>query len=143
MRIGELADRTGVSVRALRYYEEQHLLASTRSVSGQRQYPDGAVDRVRLIRELYAAGLSSKTIVGILPCVVTGEVTPELLDRLTTELHRIDARIGDLTLTRDRLNAIIATSTNAMNAGNPRDEEERSGQDNHGGDRLAGRLHSQ
>jgi len=45
MRIGELAARAGVSVRALRYYEEQNLLASVRSPSGQRQYPDSAVDR--------------------------------------------------------------------------------------------------
>ena len=39
MRIGELAARSGVSVRALRYYEEQDLLISTRSASGQRHYP--------------------------------------------------------------------------------------------------------
>lgn len=37
MRIGELASRVGVSVRALRYHEEQDLLASARSPSGQRQ----------------------------------------------------------------------------------------------------------
>lgn len=56
MRIGELAARAGVSVRALRYYEEQNLLASVRSPSGQRQYPYSAVDRVELIQQLYAAG---------------------------------------------------------------------------------------
>jgi DNA-binding transcriptional MerR regulator len=119
MRIGELATRAGVSVRALRYYEEQALLTSVRSPSGQRQYPDGAVDRVQLIQQLYAAGLSSKTILGILPCVVTGEVTPELLDRLTAERDRITGRIGDLTATRDRLESIISTSTASVTAGNP------------------------
>lgn len=58
MRIGELAVRVGVSVRALRYYEEQHLLVSERSPSGQRQYQDDAVDRVQLIQRHYgqAAG---------------------------------------------------------------------------------------
>jgi DNA-binding transcriptional MerR regulator len=59
MRIGELAARTGVSVRALRYYEEQELLAPERSTTGQRHYPDDAVDRVELIQQLYAAGLST------------------------------------------------------------------------------------
>ncbi|MGW0212157.1 MerR family transcriptional regulator [Streptomyces sp. NPDC003233] len=74
MRIGELAARTGVSVRALRYYEEQHLLSSERSPSGQRHYSHDAVDRVLLIQQLYAAGLPSKSIVELLPCVVTAEV---------------------------------------------------------------------
>jgi DNA-binding transcriptional MerR regulator len=119
LRIGELATKTGVSVRALRYYEQQDLLTSERSPSGQRLYPDGAVGRVELIQELYAAGLSSRTIVGILPCVVTGEVTSELLDRLAGERDRMTERIGDLTATRDRLAAIITTSGKSLAAGKP------------------------
>ncbi|SMD27407.1 MerR family transcriptional regulator [Kibdelosporangium aridum] len=119
MRIGELAARTGVSVRALRYYEEQKLLGSVRSPSGQRLYSNSAVGRVELIQQLYAAGLSSRTILGILPCVVTGEVTPELLNRLTTERDRINSRIDDLTATRDRLDTIIVTSTKSVTAGKP------------------------
>ena len=119
MRIGELAAKTGVSVRALRYYEEQELLVSQRSPSGQRHYPDAAVGRVELIRQLYAAGLSSRTILGILPCVVTGEVTPELLARLTAERDRIDERVRDLSATRARLDAIIATSSGSLAAGKP------------------------
>jgi DNA-binding transcriptional MerR regulator len=111
MRIGELATRTGVSVRALRYYEEQNLLASERSPSGQRQYPDSAVDRVQLIQQLYAAGLSSRSIADLLPCVVNGEATPELLDRLSAEWDRIDSRIGDLVGARDRLGTVIAAAT--------------------------------
>jgi DNA-binding transcriptional MerR regulator len=117
VRIGDLATKTGVSVRALRYYEEQGLLGSQRSPSGQRQYPDAAVDRVELIQQLYAAGLSSRTILGILPCVVTGEVTPELLERLTAERDRIDERVRDLAAARARLDAIIATSSGSMSAG--------------------------
>jgi nicotinamidase-related amidase len=50
MRIGELATRIGASTRALRYYEKQNLLSSERSPSGQRHYPDSAVDRVWLVR---------------------------------------------------------------------------------------------
>lgn len=34
MRIGEVAERAGVSVRALRYYEEQRLLGATRTGGG-------------------------------------------------------------------------------------------------------------
>ncbi len=112
MRIGELARRTGVSVRSLRYYEEQHLLPAVR-----RQYPESAVGRVELIQQLYAAGLSSKTILGIMPSMVMGEVTPMLLDRLTDERDRIDQQIAGLTSTRDRLDAIISASHDLMSRG--------------------------
>jgi MerR family transcriptional regulator, redox-sensitive transcriptional activator SoxR len=117
MRIGELAAKTGVSVRALRYYEEQHLLASSRSGSGQRHYADSAVERVDLIQQLYAAGLPSKTITELLPCVETGEVTPELLARLSAEHERIEKKIDSLVGTRDRLGKIIATATRAQEVG--------------------------
>jgi DNA-binding transcriptional MerR regulator len=110
MRIGELATKAGVSVRALRYYEEQQLLASSRTSSGQRVYPDSAIERVRFIQRLYAAGLSSKAMLEILPCVHTGDVTPELLGRLTTERDRIDRQIIELITTRDRLDGLIGSA---------------------------------
>ncbi|MFG2073331.1 DNA-binding transcriptional regulator, MerR family [Nonomuraea maritima] len=110
MRIGELAARSGVSVRALRYYEEQGLLEAYRSASGQRRYPEAAADRVGLIQTLYAAGLSSRTIAELLPCVDAKESTPESRARLAAERDRIDAQIAALTRTRDRLDAVIASS---------------------------------
>jgi DNA-binding transcriptional MerR regulator len=111
MRIGELAASAGVSVRALRYYEEQSLLVSERSPSGQRHYPGSAVGHVRLIQQLYAAGLPSRSIRELLPCVVDGAATPELLDRLSAERDRIDRHIGDLVSTRDRLDTVIGGAT--------------------------------
>ncbi|WP_182899655.1 MerR family transcriptional regulator [Microbispora sp. H10830] len=117
MRVGELAARTGVSVRALRYYEEQNLLSAERSPSGQRHYPESAVDRVRLIQELYAAGLSSKTIVELLPCVIDGRATPTLLKRLAAEREHVDRRITDLLRTRDRLDSVITAATGNMVTG--------------------------
>ena len=38
MRIGELAQRTGVTTRALRFYEDQGLLTARRSANGYRVY---------------------------------------------------------------------------------------------------------
>lgn len=110
MRIGEVAARAGVSVRALRYYEEQQLLDAQRRPSGQRQYSDGAVERVQLIQQLYAAGLASKTIVELLPCVHTGIATPAVLARLSAERDRLDEKVSDLAKTRDRLDAVIAAA---------------------------------
>ena len=79
MRIGELARRTGVSERSLRYYEQQGLLAAGRTAGGQREYPEEAADRVIRIQELFAAGLHSKKIGRLLPCIPTrgrGRTTP-------------------------------------------------------------------
>ncbi|GAA1914175.1 MerR family transcriptional regulator [Streptantibioticus ferralitis] len=117
MRIGELAAKAGVSVRALRYYEEQQLLVSERSPGGQRHYAENAADRVQLIQQLYAAGLTSKSILEILPCVVTGEVKPALLDRLKAERNRIDAQVSTLIDARDRLDGIIETTTTVWSTG--------------------------
>jgi DNA-binding transcriptional MerR regulator len=94
-------------VRALRYYEEQGLLAPARSRSGQRLYGDAAVNRVRLIQQLYGAGLSSRTIAELLPCVDAKVSTPESRERLVAERDRIDAQIAELIVTRDRLDDII------------------------------------
>lgn len=110
MRIGELSAKTGVSVRALRYYEEQHLLVAERSSSGQRHYPAPAVDRVGLIQTLYAAGLSSRTILDLLPCVDAQVNTPHSRALLRAERERIDAQVERLLQARHRLDAVIAAS---------------------------------
>lgn len=117
MRVGELAARTGVSVRALRYYEEQNLLPAERSPAGQRHYPGSAVDRVQLIQQLYAAGLSSKAIVELMPCVIDGQATPALLARLAAEREHVDQRVTDVTKARDRLDSVIAAATSNMLTG--------------------------
>ena len=114
MRIGDVATRAAVSVRALRYYEEQGLLASTRSASGQRHYTERAVERVKLIQSLYAAGLSSRTIADLLPCVDAQVSTPESRQLLRAERDRIDQQIAELMRTRDKLDAII-TQTSGPN----------------------------
>ncbi len=107
MRIGAVAEQAGVSVRALRYYEEQHLLESERSHSGQRHYPEGAVERVKFIQLLYAAGLSSKSIRQLLPCVYTGIATPSMLEHLAQERERMERQITEMTAARDRMDAVI------------------------------------
>ena len=115
MRIGELAVKSGVSVRSLRYYEEQGLLHSRRSPSGQRLYSEAAVERVVLIQHLYAAGLSSRTALELLPCIEAPveRYTPLLLGRLTKERDRIDAQIAELKGTRDKLEVVITTAATA------------------------------
>jgi DNA-binding transcriptional MerR regulator len=111
MRIGELARRSGVSTRALRYYEEQGLLSSLRTPSGQRTYPEQAVERVRLIQSFYAAGVPSRVVVQMLPCVDSGTTSPEVFDLLYAERARITAAMDELATARAALDRMIDITT--------------------------------
>ena len=107
MRIGDVATSAGVSVRSLRYYEEQGLISADRSSSGQRVYSQPVVDRVRLIQQFFAAGLPSRAIVEILPALDSGVTTSETLDVLVGERARIAATIADLSTALDHLDVVI------------------------------------
>ncbi|WP_163554622.1 MerR family transcriptional regulator [Candidatus Frankia alpina] len=112
MRIGELAARAGVSVRSLRYYEEQGLLTSTRSAGGQRHYTQDDVERVAFIQRLYAAGLSSRTIIELLPCLdsPSDENSDAAMERMAKERDRLSAHIEDLLRTRDALDVLMVAA---------------------------------
>lgn len=107
MRIGELAEQTGVSVRSLRYYEEQEMLLAERTPGGHRTYGEDAVARVELIQLLFEAGVPSRHVVELLPCIYSGTTTPAMVDRLVEERARIDRQVCELAATLDRLDQVI------------------------------------
>ena len=69
MRIGELAERTGVSRRMLRHYEQYGLLAAARGPNGWRRYDETAVHRVRLIAEMTSSGLTLDGVKQLAACL--------------------------------------------------------------------------
>ncbi|MFG1929998.1 MerR family transcriptional regulator [Mycobacterium sp. NPDC048908] len=107
MRIGELADRTGISRRLLRYYEEQGLLTPSRGDNGYRYYSEPTVDVVLQIKGLLDAGLPTRIIQQLLPCldqpqtIYVPDVTPEMIATLRREQARLTERIENLTRNRD------------------------------------------
>lgn len=112
MRIGELARRTGVSERALRYYEEQGLLRPTRRPSGYREYAETDVTTVRRIRTLLAAGLGTTVIAGMLTTMVEDgdrlvPICDEPLEVLRRERARLAAAMDDLRAAAVALDAMI------------------------------------
>ncbi|MEV6972338.1 MerR family transcriptional regulator [Kitasatospora sp. NPDC093806] len=115
MRIGELSERTGASRRLLRYYEEQGLIAAERCANGYRAYSEPIVDRVLQIRGLLDAGLPTRIIKQILPCLNTPRAihfehaTPEMIATLEQELAGMSARIDCLTRNRDAIAEYLAT----------------------------------
>jgi DNA-binding transcriptional MerR regulator len=110
MRIGELARRTGTSVRMLRYYEQQGLLASVRTEGGQRTYGPDDLQRVELVRALFGAGLSSRTIAEVMPCVdtPTARSVEEAHAVMRRERDRITATMAALAAARRALDDLIA-----------------------------------
>lgn len=110
MRIGDLAARVGVSVRALRYYEEQGLLTSTRNGGGQRVYVEADVQRVRFLQSLYSAGLNSRAIGDVTRCVSdpTVEHADQAWARVYEHRDRMDAEIAELSRSRARLDEILS-----------------------------------
>jgi DNA-binding transcriptional MerR regulator len=83
------------------------VLESERSTGGQRQYDEGAVERVQLIQQLYAAGVPSRTIVDLLRCVSTGLVTGNMFEKLQHERSVIQQRIAELTKAKAKLDGVI------------------------------------
>ncbi|SEG84743.1 DNA-binding transcriptional regulator, MerR family [Nonomuraea solani] len=116
MKIGALAQETGVSPRLLRYYEEQGLLTSHRGDGGHRRYGQDAPVVVRRIRTLLAAGLPTRVIRDVLPCVSgTGEVLAACtVGHLRGRLTGLDDQLAELQAHRDALAAILRATEAAV-----------------------------
>jgi DNA-binding transcriptional MerR regulator len=115
MRIGELARRTGVDPRLLRYYEQQGLLEPRRRANGYREFEESDVATVAWIRRLLSAGLSTATIAEFRDCARQDAAREpadcELLaSRLGRERHRIDATMAELAANRAALDEVIAAA---------------------------------
>ena len=119
MRIGELSTRTGVPSRMLRYYEEQGLITPTRLANGYRDYDERLVDRVGKIRGLIDAGIPTRIVTDILPClgqpqtIVVENAEPGLVELLETERDRMTEKIDFLTQNRNALTSYLGALEDA------------------------------
>ncbi len=107
--IGILAERSGVSTSALRFYESRGLLAASRNPGNQRQYPRHALRRVAFIRAAQRVGLSLDEIASAL-AGLPADRAPAKADwaRLSRAWRpRLDARITELEKLRDELTGCI------------------------------------
>jgi MerR family redox-sensitive transcriptional activator SoxR len=109
LTIGALSERTGVATSALRFYEAEGLIHSTRSPGGQRRYARDMLRRVSFIRVAQQVGLSLDEIGAAMESLPDNR-TPNEKDwhRLSTSWRpRIDAQIRLLERLRDRLDGCI------------------------------------
>lgn len=113
MRIGDVAELTGVSERLLRYYEERGLLHPRRNVAGYRQYDASDLERVRSIRFLLDTGMPTSAIVQVAHCVSDGieptiAACPELASRVGRQR---DDLLDNIRVLREKLARIDAVLT--------------------------------
>lgn len=97
MTIGEVAARTGVTERTLRYYEELGLLAPDRDSRGRRRYDRATLDRLYRIRLLRGLGT---------PVVDVKPDSVDLLGLTRRHLADLDARAADVARQRERVRAV-------------------------------------
>jgi DNA-binding transcriptional MerR regulator len=103
MKIGELAERTGIPASTIRYYEREGLLPKAqRGANGYRVYQDSALARLDLIQLGQNLGFSLdaiRTVVGL-----QGDAFKDAL------LGKLEARLEEI----DRLSGILATQRSSV-----------------------------
>lgn len=107
--IGEVARRAGLATSAVRYYESEQLIASTRAPGGQRRYHRSVLRRLAFIRAARNVGLSLDEIRAALATMPASR-TPTKADwaRLSRSWQqRLDEQIEALTQLRDGLTSCI------------------------------------
>ncbi|MCY1139766.1 MerR family transcriptional regulator [Actinoplanes sp. Pm04-4] len=120
MRVGELARRTGTTVRALRYYEAAGLVVPRRLSNGYREYEPVAERQVAQIRELMALGLSVEETRPFVESIGNGDdVCAAAVATFRSTVRGLQQRIGELTAQRDALDARIDAAARQVMTGPP------------------------
>ena len=107
--IGALAQRTGLAVSAIRYYEERGLIASVRTSGNQRRFLRSDIRRLSFVLIAQRLGLGLDEIEREMATLPSGR-TPTVLDwqRISRSLRKeIDSRIQLLSRTRNKLDECI------------------------------------
>ncbi len=130
--IGAVAQRAGVAVSALRFYEEQGLITSRRSAGGQRRYARDVLRRLAVIRAAQHVGFSLSEIAAMLADVPADHHVSEAEWRDLARGWRpqIDERIRLLERLRDQLDRCIGCgclSLTTCRMANPDDRVARTG----------------
>ncbi|MGQ4582788.1 redox-sensitive transcriptional activator SoxR [Lysobacter sp. F60174L2] len=132
LSVGQLAERSGVAVSALHFYETRGLIRSRRTAGNQRRYTRDTLRRVAVIRVAQRVGIPLATIREAL-ATLPDDRTPTRADwsRLSARWRgELDARIRQLSQLRDTLDACIGCgclSLRRCRLANPADELGRQG----------------
>jgi MerR family transcriptional regulator, mercuric resistance operon regulatory protein len=115
LRTGEVAERAGVNVQTLRYYERRGLLAEPiRSTGGHRLYPP---DTVALLGVIKAAQRLGFTLVEVAEMIDAGRrrhPAPALRQRAIDKIAEIDRKIADLAEIKVALTQVVDAECDSL-----------------------------
>jgi DNA-binding transcriptional MerR regulator len=124
-RVGELAKASGVSADTLRHYERKGVLCSQRASNGYREYPENAIERVRLIRQALAVGFTLDELSAIFdifdrggaPCHQVRSMAANKLAEIENHLKQVAALRDDLRAALKDWDARLAKTAVGQRAG--------------------------
>ncbi|MFK8030062.1 MAG: redox-sensitive transcriptional activator SoxR [Gammaproteobacteria bacterium] len=125
--IGKLAERTGLSVSAIRFYESRDLVRADRNAGGQRRFDKSAIRKLSFVMIAQKLGFTIDEI-GKQLNKLPKKRAPTKRDwtQISRQFrHELDERIDALTLLRDRLDGCIGCgclSLKSCSIYNPEDE---------------------
>src|SRR6478735_1206818 len=116
MRVGEVAERAGVNVETLRYYERRGVLpAPQRDRSGHRRYDEDTVRLLRAIKEAQGVGFTLTEIGEYLRASRRSTSPSEVLRvRMAAKIDEIDGRIAGLRRMRDELARVVGCACDSL-----------------------------
>jgi DNA-binding transcriptional MerR regulator len=107
MQISELAGRAGVTVKAVRYYEQLGLVAPQRLANGYRDYGDEQLRAVLEIRELAETGIPPGKAAPFIDCLGAGhsrsDECPASVETYRASIAELDTAIAELERRREQL----------------------------------------
>ncbi len=109
LSIGKVANRAGVGIETVRFYEREGLIAAPpRSESGYRQYPADTVARLRFVKKAKELGFSLKEIRELLSLKAKSSGScGDVRNRATGKIEDIDRKIAVLQAMRKALSALV------------------------------------
>ena len=112
MRIGEVADASGVPTQTIRFYERRGLLPQpSRGANGYREYDTSVLSRLAFIRSGQSAGLTLVEVASILDLRREGAVPcTHVHTLLLTKLDDLRERQRELALLQAELEGLISRS---------------------------------
>jgi len=116
VRVGEVAEKAGVNVETLRYYERRGLLPPPeRTPSGHRRYGEETVRLLGAIKEAQAVGFTLAEIAEYLRADRSAVPPSEgLRVRMAAKIDQIDGRIAALRRMRDDLARVVGCACDAL-----------------------------
>ena len=116
VRVGEVAERAGVNVETLRYYERRGLLPTPeRTPSGHRRYDEETVRFLGAIKQAQAVGFTLAEIADYLRAAGRSTAPSEALRvRMAAKIDQIDGRIAALRRMRDELARVVGCACSSL-----------------------------